>query len=46
MHLKHCEDVQVSLLSSETREMDEKQMRILAEGLDLDHGGFYLLFDI
>ena len=45
-YLKHCEDVQVSLLNFERKEIDEEQMRILDEGLDLDHGGFYLFFDI
>lgn len=44
-YLKHCEDVQVSLLSFERKEIDEEQMRILDEGLGLDHGGFYLFFD-
>lgn len=45
-YLKHCEDVQVSLLNFERKEIDEEQMRILDEGLDLDHEGFYLFFDI
>lgn len=45
-YLKHCKDVQVSLLSFERKEIDEEQMRFLDEGLDLDHGGFYLFFDI
>ena len=44
--IKHCEDVQVSLLNFERKEIDEEQMRILDEGLDLDYGGFYLFFDI
>ena len=44
-HVKHCAEVQVSLLSFERRERGEEQMTILDEGLDLDHEGFYLLFD-
>lgn len=45
-YLKCYKVIQVSLLSFERKEIDEEQMRILDEGLDLDHGEFYLFFDI
>lgn len=43
---KHCEAVQVSLLTPEEGEIDEQQMRILDKGLNFDHREFYLFFDI
>lgn len=45
-YLKCCKVVQVSLLGFERKEIGEEQMKILDEGLDLDHGEFYLFFDI